>query len=195
MTAADLIRVLLELDQQYVSPRPSSWGRAAELVHRLAAYYEGNEADSPEAQRLLGDWRSIDLSQVRGKAPRELSQPTVDLIREVERLKTENESLRKTLDARTAGLEKKGDLARWQAEGLDALSVRILGLQEEVVRLRSLVGRLAGEVRLTVMIRVSRLGACAATSRSATSAELISRRRVTSLRIFTGPIARTSRPG
>jgi hypothetical protein len=75
MNVADLIQVLLELDQQVISPRPSSWGKAAELVARLAGCSEGRLANA-----LFGDWRDIDLSQVRQRAPRELRQPTLDRI-------------------------------------------------------------------------------------------------------------------
>lgn len=78
ITAADLIRVLLELDQQVICPRPSAWGLSAELVGRLALIADLNPAVS-EPGPLLGNYQSIDLSPVRRPAPRgELRHPTVD---------------------------------------------------------------------------------------------------------------------
>lgn len=78
MNAAQLIRVLLELDRQVVSPRPSAWGEAAELVALLADHAARTCADS----ELFGDWRDVDLSGVRGPAPQRLTQPETDAIRE-----------------------------------------------------------------------------------------------------------------
>lgn len=76
MTAADLIRVLLELDQQCLTARPSAWGRAAELVATLCDHAEPSLRD-PKA---MGDWRSVDLAPARRRAPRELNQPVLDAI-------------------------------------------------------------------------------------------------------------------
>lgn len=82
MTVADLIKVLLEMDQQVISPRPSVLGVSAKLVAVLAEHAE------PSLRRpdLMGDWRSVDLSSVERQAPRELDQPYLHLAFEVDRL-------------------------------------------------------------------------------------------------------------
>lgn len=85
MTLADLLRVLLELDQQCLTSRPSPWGRAAELLSILADHAEPSVRDAS----LLGDWRSVDLSTARQPATRGLDQPTLGLIQEVNRLQEE----------------------------------------------------------------------------------------------------------
>jgi hypothetical protein len=71
MTVADLINVLLELDQQVIHPRPSEWGKAAELVHALAVAAEPNVCNP-------GPWKDIDMSSVRRRSPQEIRQPTLD---------------------------------------------------------------------------------------------------------------------
>jgi hypothetical protein len=76
MTAADLIRVLLELDQQVCHPRPSEWGKAAAIVHTLAAHAESSLPNP----KILGDWKAIDLTSISRPAPRVLHQPTLDTI-------------------------------------------------------------------------------------------------------------------
>lgn len=63
MTAADVIRMLLEMDQQCISGRPSVVGRAAEIVQALCEHAEGSLRDPA----LLGDYQQIDLSPVRAK--------------------------------------------------------------------------------------------------------------------------------
>lgn len=83
MTVADLINVCLELDQQIVSPRPSEWGKAAELVRDLAEHAEPSMRDP----KRFGEWEDIDLSPVRCRAPRELDQPTIDRWKELIRPK------------------------------------------------------------------------------------------------------------
>jgi hypothetical protein len=79
VTVADLIRVLLELDQQIISPRPSSWGVAAELVHALAEHAEPTLRPGPGPD-IFADWDKVDLSQVKRRAPRDLNQPMLDAI-------------------------------------------------------------------------------------------------------------------
>lgn len=76
MTAADLIRVLLELDQQVIHPRPSEWGKAAAIVHTLAMHAEPSLRDP----KVLGDWEAIDMTPISRPAPRVLSQPILDTI-------------------------------------------------------------------------------------------------------------------
>lgn len=85
MTAADLLKVLLELDQQCLTSRPSPWGKAAEVLQYMCDHCSGELRNSqggidPFPSDLLGDWRSVDLSVVRKPAPRQLSQPTLDAI-------------------------------------------------------------------------------------------------------------------
>ncbi len=75
MTAADVIRVMLELDQQCLTSRPSAWGKGAEIVRQLCIL-----ADCPGRRDLLGDWESIDISVAFRPATRELNQPTLDTI-------------------------------------------------------------------------------------------------------------------
>lgn len=82
MTAEQLIRLLLEFDQQVISPRPSSWGEAAELVADLCRHAEVTSVYWPIEPMRLGDWRSVDLSAVRRRAPVELDQPVLDKIME-----------------------------------------------------------------------------------------------------------------
>lgn len=79
MNAEQLIKVLLELDQQVIHPRPSSWGKAAELVMNLAAHAE-RSLRRDGLSELLGDYESVDLSSVRRRAPKDLDQPTLDAI-------------------------------------------------------------------------------------------------------------------
>jgi hypothetical protein len=76
MTAADLIRVCLELDQQVICPRPSCWGQAAEMVSKLACVCEnaGQTFNPP----IYGDYRTIDLSVIRKRAPCVLEHPQLD---------------------------------------------------------------------------------------------------------------------
>jgi hypothetical protein len=81
--AASLIRLLLELDQQVIHPRPSAWGQAAELVATLCMHAEGSLARSAPA--LLGDWEAVDLSGVNRRPPQRLDQPTLDAILSKER--------------------------------------------------------------------------------------------------------------
>ena len=45
MTAANVIRLLLELDQFVISPRPSLYGEVAELCGRCAITLRGTSAD------------------------------------------------------------------------------------------------------------------------------------------------------
>lgn len=73
-TAADLMRVLLDLDKQWLTSRPSPWGAAAELVALLCEHAE------PSLRRpdVMGDWRTVDLSGVRKPAPRDFHQPDLD---------------------------------------------------------------------------------------------------------------------
>lgn len=87
MTAADVIRMLLEMDQQFVSGRPSTMARAAEIVQALCIHAQGSAPTG-----LLGDYQSIDLGPVRAKrVSGELWQPVMDLA-------AENEKLRDDLD-------------------------------------------------------------------------------------------------
>jgi hypothetical protein len=78
VTVTDLLKFLLELDQQWLTSRPSPCGLAAELVATLAEHAE------PSLRQNLGGWRSVDLSPVRKPAPRRLSQPTLDAIQALE---------------------------------------------------------------------------------------------------------------
>ncbi len=74
MTVATLINILLELDQQWISLRPSEWGKAAELVRDLAEAAEPSMRDPDK----FGPWEDIDLSPVLRQAPRDLDQPALD---------------------------------------------------------------------------------------------------------------------
>lgn len=79
MTAADVIRMCVEMDQQFISGRPSPMARAAEIVQELCRHAEGSIRDP----RLLGDYESIDLAPVRAKrVSGELWQPTMGLVEE-----------------------------------------------------------------------------------------------------------------
>lgn len=84
MTAADVIRMLAEMDQQCISGRPSAVGRAAEIVQELCRHAEG----SLRNPALLGDYESIDLSAVRSKrVSGELWRPTLGLAEENDKLR------------------------------------------------------------------------------------------------------------
>lgn len=78
MTAADVIRILLELDQQVISPRPSAWGEAAEIVWDLCC----NVSTGLPCHCELGDFGPIDFSVIHEPPPRKLRQPLVDAIQE-----------------------------------------------------------------------------------------------------------------
>jgi hypothetical protein len=83
MTAADVIRMLMEMDQQFISGRPSPLGRAALLV-ALLCEHAGPSLRRPD---LMGDWESIDLSPVRRRTTGRAGQPTMDLAAENDRLR------------------------------------------------------------------------------------------------------------
>jgi hypothetical protein len=86
MTVADVIRMLLEMDQQFISGRPSALGRAAEIVQTLARHAE----PSLRNPALMGDWESIDLSPVRSwRTSKELWQPTMGLAEENDKLRSD----------------------------------------------------------------------------------------------------------
>jgi hypothetical protein len=68
MTAANVIRLLLELDQFVLSPRPSLYGDAAEAVRSLC-----DRADVD-----LGDYQAIDMSAVTSDAPWIPDTPILD---------------------------------------------------------------------------------------------------------------------
>ena len=62
MQVKDLIKMMLEMDDQIVCPRPSSFLRAARLIHKLA------EAAEPVIRDLevFGDgWEEINISSNR----------------------------------------------------------------------------------------------------------------------------------
>lgn len=80
MTVADLIKILLEFDQQCVSPRPSAWGKAAETVWELTCQATGQTHLRLGNDVKLGDWKSVDLSPVRKPFTGVASQPTIDRI-------------------------------------------------------------------------------------------------------------------
>lgn len=61
MTVEQALKMLLEMDQQWLDPRPSPMGEAAELLATLAEHAEPSLRDDSR----FGDWRSIDLSVVR----------------------------------------------------------------------------------------------------------------------------------
>jgi hypothetical protein len=68
MTTADVIRLLLELDQFVISPTPSPYGEAAETVRALCDRAEGD----------LGDYQAIDMAPVRNDVPWILDTPILD---------------------------------------------------------------------------------------------------------------------
>jgi hypothetical protein len=76
MTAERLMQLLLELDQQYISGRPSPFGEAALLVRDMCR--KGDAMPRSE----LGDWESVEMSQVRAYRPPLLNQP---ILSEIER--------------------------------------------------------------------------------------------------------------
>jgi hypothetical protein len=83
MTAEQLIKVCLELDQQCVSPRPSEWGKAALMVFELCRAISANQWPNC----TLGHWNGVDLSPVGERVTGILLQPNVDMICEIDRLK------------------------------------------------------------------------------------------------------------
>lgn len=78
MNGEKILRMLLEFDQQVVSPRPSHFGEAARTVRKLIEH--ATTGDRLPDDSLLGDWRSVDFRQVDQRAPRDLHQPVVDSI-------------------------------------------------------------------------------------------------------------------
>ena len=77
MTAESLMRVLLDLDQQWLTSRPSPWGEAARLIWDLC---DIARSEGMMDEKSLGNWRDVDLSVVDQPSPRELSQPHLDAI-------------------------------------------------------------------------------------------------------------------
>lgn len=74
MTPEIIIKLLLELDQQCLAPRPSTWGEAADIVYDLCCHASGSYRGD------MGEWVSIDMALVRSAAPRQLDQPILDSI-------------------------------------------------------------------------------------------------------------------
>ena len=81
MSAETLIRLLLELDQTYESPRPSPWGEAAGLVQTLCVHADGSLRDHD----LLGDYLSVDLSAIYKPVADVLHQPLLSALWENQR--------------------------------------------------------------------------------------------------------------
>ncbi len=77
MKAEKVLRLLLELDQQVISPRPSIFWEAADTVAELCSASEGILRDG-----TLDGWNQIDLSPFLRPAPVKLSQPIIDEIGE-----------------------------------------------------------------------------------------------------------------
>lgn len=118
MTAADLIKVCLELDRQWLTSRPSPWGEAAELVAWLCG-----RAGAFHPVDRLGDWRSIDLSPARAKhVTGDLDQPTLGLAEEVGRLRTELEITKQRLAGRIDASNRDGR----EVEHLRGLVARLI---------------------------------------------------------------------
>jgi hypothetical protein len=84
MNVADVLRLLLELDQQMVSHRPSHFGQAAEIVATLA---DGIDPDILRDSHLLDGWVAVDLKTVRKPISRELKQPTLAMAGEIDQLR------------------------------------------------------------------------------------------------------------
>lgn len=80
MNGEQLIRILLELDQQWLTSRPSPWGEAAELVRTLCIHAD----PSLRNQSRLGDYGSVDMSQVRRHHAPPLNQPLLTAIMDEE---------------------------------------------------------------------------------------------------------------
>jgi hypothetical protein len=74
MTPADVIQIMLELDQQQIRPRPSAWGKAAMIVRDLCFHAEGS------FRGPMGDLDSLDMGAVHCPAPQTLNQPLTDRI-------------------------------------------------------------------------------------------------------------------
>ncbi len=73
MKAETVLRLLLELDQQVVSPRPSIFGQAAQVVADLCSCAEGVLRDG-----TLDGWNEVDLAPIIKPAPSRLNQPILD---------------------------------------------------------------------------------------------------------------------
>ena len=78
INAEQIIQILLELDQQWLTSRPSPWGEAAVLVRTLCIHAE----PSLRNEKLLGDYNSVDMSQVRRHHAPPLNQPLLTAIME-----------------------------------------------------------------------------------------------------------------
>jgi len=83
ISVKQLLELLLELDQQVISPRPSTWGEAAQLVATLARHAE-ERWESPTCTWVtqkpvwLRGWRDVNLSTVNDHAADNLFQPVLD---------------------------------------------------------------------------------------------------------------------
>jgi hypothetical protein len=64
LPAAHLIRLLLDLDSQFMSGRPSTFARAIVTVAKLCAHAEGSLRSG-----LLDGWQDVDISQIHESRP------------------------------------------------------------------------------------------------------------------------------
>jgi hypothetical protein len=88
MTIADLMRICLEFDQQCISSRPSEWGKAALMLRTLAEHLDYAEHEPPfKDTSLLGDWSTVDTSQVNAWKPPVLNHSVLPLVDEIQALR------------------------------------------------------------------------------------------------------------
>lgn len=100
MTAADTMKLLLDMDEQIISPRPSHFGRAAMTIFKLADKLAQHTPDAPE----LGKYLDVDLTPVTQYNRTPSEKATLTLAEETERLASENARLTNELEALKAAI-------------------------------------------------------------------------------------------
>jgi len=70
MTVKELIQVMLELDDQMMHPRPSSWLVAAQLVHELATHAEPSLRRGAGPDIFGESWETVNVSSDRKRDDR-----------------------------------------------------------------------------------------------------------------------------
>ena len=64
MPAVDVLKLLLELDAQFISGRPSPFAKAIATITMLCSHAEGSLRNG-----LLDGWQYVDVSQIHKPRP------------------------------------------------------------------------------------------------------------------------------
>lgn len=70
MPVVDMLKMLLEMDAQFISGRPSPFARAIATITMLCSHADtfGSSEDSP-TNKLVAGWQFVDVSQIHKSRP------------------------------------------------------------------------------------------------------------------------------